>query len=166
MEQGVTPMARKNELKDKFWDVLANERTVMLACTGVYPRPMTAMVENGRGPVWFFTAVHNDLTHACARRVQQGLLVMASRDHALFATVGGALRQDNDPAVIDRLWNPFVAAWYSGKDDPELRLLRFEPDAGELWENGSSLVAGAKMLLGIDPKRAYKDKVAKVKLGR
>lgn len=159
-------MANKTELKRKFWTMLEKERTVMLACTGVYPRPMTAMVENGRGPVWFFTADHNELARACSRRARQGLLVLATKGHELFATVGGALREDTDPAVVDRLWNPFVAAWYTGKDDPRLRLLRFDPDAGELWENGSSLVAGAKMLLGLDPKLAFRDKVAKVKLGR
>jgi general stress protein 26 len=159
-------MAKKTELKEKFWELLEQERTVMLACTGVYPRPMTAQVEDGRGPVWFFTAAHNDLVQACARRAQQGLLMLTSKDHALFATVGGALREDTDPAVVERLWNPFVAAWYQGKDDPVLRLLRFDPVAGELWENVSCVVAGVKMLLGIDPKRDYKDKVAKVKFGR
>ena len=29
--------------------------------------------------------------------------------------------------MIDRLWNPFVAAWFEGKDDPKLQLLRFDP---------------------------------------
>ena len=33
-----------------------------------------------------------------------------------------------DPKTIDRLWNPFVAAWFEGgKSDPKLALLRFEP---------------------------------------
>jgi len=73
---------------------------------------------------------------------------------------------DNDRAVIDRLWNRFVAAWYEGgKDDPKLRLLRLDPDQGQVWADASSLVAGVKMLLGIDPKKEYRDKVAKVDLG-
>jgi general stress protein 26 len=67
--------------------------------------------------------------------------------------------------VVDRLWNKFVAAWFEGgKDDPKLALLRLDPDQGQVWMNGSSLVAGARMLLGIDPKRDYQDKVAKVDL--
>ena len=94
------------------------------------------------------------------------LLVFASKDHEFFATVGGQLRQDNDPAVIDRLWNPFIAAWYTGKDDPKLRLLRFDPGMGELWQNSSSLLAGIKMLLGADPKRDFQEDVAKVCLGK
>jgi general stress protein 26 len=75
------------------------------------------------------------------------------------------LSVDNDRAVIDRLWNRFVAAWYEhGKDDPKLALLRFDPDRGEIWLDGSSLVAGIKMMLGFDPKEDYKDNIATVDL--
>ena len=35
---------------------------------------------------------------------------------------------------------------------------------GEIWLDGSSLVAGIKMLVGIDPKKDYRDKVATVDL--
>lgn len=158
-------MTTATELKATFWKTLDKERTVLLGCDGVYPRPMTAQVEGERGPIWFFTARENDLAEATVRGGKQGLLLFAAKDHALFATVGGRLQQDNDPAVIDRLWNPFVAAWYTGKDDPTLRLLRFDPAGAELWRNDSSLLAGMKLLIGIDPKQSYQDKVAKVVLG-
>ena len=159
-------MGTTRELTDRFWTTLAKDRTAMLGCTGVYPRPMTAIVEDGPGPIWFFTARGNDLADAASRRTRQGLLVFISKDHEFFATVGGQLRQDNDPAVIDRLWNPFIAAWYTGKDDPKLRLLRFDAGIGELWQNSSSLLAGIKLLLGADPKREFRDDVAKVRLGK
>lgn len=159
-------MTTATELKKKFWDALGKERTVMLGCTGVYPRPMTAQIEDERGPIWLFTARENDLAEATARKPKDGLLMFAAKDHAMFATVGGTLQQHNDPAVIDRLWNPFVAAWYTGKDDPKLRLLRFDPGTAEIWQNESSLLAGIKMLVGIDPKKSYQDDVAKVRLGK
>ena len=159
-------MTTQLELKTKFWDALDKERTAMLGCSGVYPKPMTAQVEGGNGPIWFFTSRENDLAEATTRKAQQGLLLFTSKGHDLFATVGGNLRQDNDRKVIDRLWNPFVAAWYTGKDDPELRLLRFDPGAAEIWLNASSVLAGIKMLIGIDPKRDYKDDVATVRLGK
>ena len=159
-------MTTQVELKTKFWDALDKERTAMLGCSGVYPKPMTAQVEGSNGPIWFFTSRENDLAEATTRKAQQGLLLFTSKGHDLFATVGGNLRQDNDRKVIDRLWNPFVAAWYTGKDDPELRLLRFDPGAAEIWLNASSVLAGIKMLIGIDPKRDYKDDVATVRLGK
>lgn len=159
-------MTAHAELKTRFWDALRKERTAMLGCTGAFPRPMTAQIENDSGPIWFFTARENDLAEATASTSQDGLLMFTAKNHELFATVGGTLQQDNDPVVIERLWNPFVAAWYTGKDDPKLRLLRFDPGNAEIWQNASSLIAGIKMLIGIDPKKSFEDDVAKVRLGK
>ncbi len=159
-------MTTNAELKAKFWEALKEDRTAMLGCTGTYPRPMTAQIEDERGPIWFFTSRENDLAEATTRKSQDGLLMFTGKDHELFATVGGTLQQDNDPAVIKRLWNPFVAAWYTGKNDAKLRLLRFDPGNAEIWQNASSLIAGIKMLIGIDPKKSYEDDVAKVRLGK
>jgi hypothetical protein len=63
------------------------------------------------------------------------------------------------------LWNPWVAAWYQGKDDPKLTLLRFDPDHAEVWLDENSLFAGVRLLLGRDPKQDYKDKVAEIPVG-
>ena len=68
--------------------------------------------------------------------------------------------------MIDQLWNRFVAAWYpGGKDDPKLQLIRLDPEHAKVWLNENSLWAAVKLLLGSDPKRDYKDKVADVRLG-
>ena len=94
-----------------------------------------------------------------------GVAHFVSKGHDLFATMHGNLTTDNDRATIDRLWNPFVAAWFEGgKDDPKLQLLRFDPERAQIWLNGSSLLAGVKVMLGIDPKQDYKDKVTEVAL--
>ncbi|PNA19001.1 general stress protein, partial [Pseudomonas sp. MPR-R1B] len=80
--------------------------------------------------------------------------------------IHGTLVAENDRAVIDRLWNSFVAAWYEGgKDDPKLQLLRLDAERAQIWVDASSMLAGVKVLLGIDPKQDYKDKVAEVSLG-
>ena len=77
----------------------------------------------------------------------------------------GELVADNDRAVIDRLWNRFIAAWFEGgKDDPNLQLLRFEATHAQVWLNDHSLLAGVKLLLGTDPKAAYAEKTADLRL--
>ena len=89
----------------------------------------------------------------------------ASKGHDLFATIHGSIIGDHDRATIDRLWNPFVAAWFEGgKEDPKLALLRLDAERAEIWLDGSSLIAGIKMLFGADPKKDYKERVADVKL--
>ena len=162
-------MSNPAELEAKFWKALKSDRTMMLGISGVqegHARPMTAQLEGDEGgPIWVFTASDNDLVKQL-RGNARAVATFASRGHDVFAAVHGSLSVDTDRAVVDRLWNRFVAAWYeSGKDDPKLRLLRLDPDQGQVWADASSLVAGVKMLLGIDPKKEYRDKVAKVDLG-
>ena len=152
------------ELQGEFWSAIDKDRTVMLACEGVYPRPMTALAENARGPIWFFTSTDNGLVRQLDAP-RRAVAAFAAKGHSLFASIGGQLVVDTDRAVVERLWNPFVAAWYEGKDDPKLALLRLDPDQGEVWLNENNLLAGVKMLMGIDPKKDYQDKVAKVDLG-
>ena len=162
-------MSNPAELEAKFWKALKSDRTMMLGISGVqegHARPMTAQLEGDEGgPIWFFTASDNDLVKQL-RGNARAVATFASRGHDVFAAVHGSLSVDTDRGVVDRLWNRFVAAWYEGgKDDPKLRLLRLDPDQGQVWADASSLVAGVKMLLGIDPKKEYRDKVAKVDLG-
>lgn len=161
-------MPTPQELEAKFWKALGSDMTMMLGLDGVedgHARPMTAQVEEDRSPIWFFTSRETDIVGALGRG-DRAIATFASKGHDLFATVHGRLSLDDDRAAIDRLWNPFVAAWFEGgKDDPKLALLRLDAERAEIWLDGSSLVAGAKMLLGIDPKEDYKEKVAEVSLG-
>ena len=162
-------MTTEAEIEEKFWKGLKLDMTVMLGLVGRddgRAQPMTAQVEEeGRGPIWFFSAKDVDLVQATGESAP-ALLHFASKRHDLFASVRGRLAPDNDRATIDRLWSPVAAAWYEqGKDDPKLRLLRFDPGEAQIWLNENSAFAGVKMLLGIDPKKDYKDKVAEVELG-
>jgi len=126
---------------------------------------MTAQFEQNRSPIWFFTSKETALVHGLGER-NRAVATFASKGHDLFATLHGTLRLDNDPATIDRLWNPFVAAWFEGgKQDPKLALLRLDAEHAEICLDESSFLAGIKMLFGGDPKEDYKDKVAEVKLG-
>lgn len=159
-------MTAPAELEAKFWKALKSDMTMMLGLDGVedgHARPMTAQCEEGeRGPIWFFTSKDNSIVQQLPRG-HRAIATFTSKGHDLFATVHGNLSLDNDPRTIDRLWNRFVAAWFEGgKQDPKLALLRLDPERAEIWADASSLIAGLKILLGRDPKKEYKDKVAEV----
>lgn len=160
-------MTDTNELAAKFWKALGSDRTMMLGLYGVedgHARPMTAQFENDASPLWFFCAADNALVQLLGDR-NRAIATFAAKDHKLFATVHGRLSLDTNPATIDRLWNPHVAAWFEGgRNDASLRLLRLDAETAEIWLNESSLLAGVKMALGIDPKDDYRDKVATVDL--
>ena len=160
-------MPTPQELEAKFWKCLKSDMTMMLGLDGVedgHARPMTAQVEGDKGPLWFFTSTDNSIVQKLAEG-NRAIATFTSKGHDLFATIHGDLRLENNRSTIDRLWNPFVAAWYKGgKDDPKLALLRLDPEKAEIWLDGSSLVAGIKMLFGAEPKQDYKENVAKVTL--
>ena len=161
-------MTTPQELEKRLWKALKSDRTVMLGLDGVedgHARPMTAQTEHdGQGPLWFFTATDNAIVQNL-KKGSRAIATFVSKDHDVFASIQGDLVLDTNRAMVEKLWNPFVAAWYEGgKDDPKLALLRFEAETAEIWENGSSLVAGVKALFGVDPKKSYKDKVAHVDL--
>ena len=160
-------MPTPQEIEAKFWKCLKSDMTMMLGLDGVedgHARPMTAQVEGDKGPLWFFTSTDNSIVQKLAEG-DRAIATFTSKGHDLFATIHGDVRLETNRSTIDRLWNPFVAAWYKGgKDDPKLALLRLDPEKAEIWLDGSSLVAGIKMLFGADPKQDYKDNVAKVTL--
>ena len=160
-------MTSPKDIEAKFWAALKSDMTLMLGLNGVddgHAWPMTAQVEEKHSPIWFFTARDNGIV----QNLDQGtraIATFAAKGHGLFATIHGDLKIDNDRAVIDRLWNRFVAVWYEGgKDDPKLVLLRFDAEHAEIWLNESSIFTGIKLLMGSDPKKDYKDKVANVSL--
>jgi general stress protein 26 len=160
-------MTDQADIEAKFWKALKSDMTMFLGLDGVedgHARPMTAQIEGDSGPIWFFAATDN----AIVQKLGQGNRAMAhfvSKGHDVWATLHGNIALDSNRATIDRLWNPFVAAWYEGgKDDPKLALLRFDAEEAQIWLNENNFLAGIKMLVGIDPKKDYKDKVATVSL--
>jgi len=160
-------MPTPQELERKFWDALASDRTMMLglhAADEGHTRPMTGLLDGDRGSIWFFTVKDNAMVHQLDAG-HRAVATFTAKDHDLFATLHGTLLVESDPAMIDRLWNSHVAAWYEGgRNDSNIVLLRLDPEQAEIWENASSLLAGLKMMLGSDPKADYRDKVARVDL--
>jgi general stress protein 26 len=166
-------MTNETEIKAKFWKALKSDRTMFLGLAegeDGHARPMTAQLDDDgqegddyRGPIWFFTSTDGGL-YQQIKGGDRAMAHFASKGHDVWATVHGTLSTTQDRVTIDRLWNRFVAAWYDGKDDPKIALIKLDAENAEIWIDASSIVAGIKMLIGIDPKQDYKDKVAEVTL--
>lgn len=160
-------MNKPQDLEAKFWKAVKADRTLMLGLDGIEDgrtRPMTAQVVDDRSPIWFFASKDNSLV-GHSGQAARAIAAFASKGHDLFASVRGTLVVDQDRAMIDKLWNPFIAAWFEGgKDDPNLVLLRFDAESVQIWLNENDLLTGIKVLFGRDVKKDYEDKVAKVDL--
>lgn len=163
-------MPNDAEIEAKFWKELKASPFLMLGLNGArdgHAQPMTAILEDAgegqHGPLWFFTAQDNGLVGALTQSTR-AMAHYVAKGHDLFATIHGELSVHSDRATIDRLWNSHVAAWYEGKDDPKIALLRLDPERAMIWLGGSSIGAAIDRLLGRDPKEDYKDKMAEVTL--
>jgi general stress protein 26 len=162
-------MPTQAEITEKLWKSVKSDRTMMVGLSGAsqsLAQPLTAQLDGdeAQGPIYFFTTKDADLVREMGG-VHPALAYFTGKGHDIFAAIDGELVADNDQATIERLWNPFVAAWFEGgKDDPNLQLLRFEPGHAQIWLNDHSLLAGVKLLLGNDPKTAYAGKTADVRL--
>lgn len=162
-------MADDRGIEEKFWKALDDSPFVMLGIEGARDgatQPMSANFEDEdreRGCLWFFTANDHDFTRALGQS-SRGLGAYSAKGHGLFASIRGTLVTDNDRATIDRLWNPIVAEWYEGKDDPKLALVRFDLDDAKIWlsDIGGFLKPAFNKLFGRKPEAGMNEKVAEV----
>ena len=140
-----------DDIKQQFWKALADSPYVMVGATGEREHhiPMNAQLdEDANGAFWFFTATDNRLAAGGPAMAQ-----FAAKGHDLFACISGTLVRENNRAVLDKLWNNSIAAWYpDGKDDPKLVLLRFDLDDAEIWTADPGVKGMFKLATGMTMK--------------
>jgi general stress protein 26 len=142
-------MAERNlttrEAEEEFWNHLEKSNTGMLGLDqpGYHAQPMTAFRDGETSAIWFFSRDDTDLARdAGVGSGQSAMFHYGSNDQKVWACIHGELSvHGQDREVIDRYWNPVLAAWYpEGKDDPHLTILRFEADDGRVWVNEGGFV--------------------------
>jgi general stress protein 26 len=141
-------MSNPTELKRKFWNALADSPVVFLQldsdpATAV---PMTAQLDkDADGTIWFFT--HRD--HPLAA-MGPATATFAGKDHDMFARFTGTLNEETGRERLDKQWSPAVDAWFDGKDDPNLLMLRMDLGQAEIWNSDLGFVDNTRMLLGFE----------------
>lgn len=151
-EQAVV-MARQTETTEdaigQLWAQLANARVVMLSVpeSGQHPQPMTHFADRESKAIWFITSSETDLAEAVGAGAR-GQLTLATPKQDYQASVRGDLSFVQDAAKLDELWNPFAAAWFEeGRDDPNVRLLRFTPDEAAVWASeANAILVGLRLM--------------------
>lgn len=140
-------MADTQEIKQTLWDKMADSPFVMVGLTETHQHsePLTAQLDKDLvDTLFFFVGKDNRLIGGGAAMAQ-----FVSKGHDFFACLSGTITESNDPAMIDKLWNKQVEAWFpGGKSDPNLALIRLDIDSAELWETDISLSGRLKMLVG------------------
>ena len=78
--------------------------------------------------------LRDDLSPEATTRFVDGIRSLTTIESVQFGFIGTPAATDRE--IIDRYWNPGLAAWYpEGKDDRKLTLLKFAAEDGRVWAN-------------------------------
>ncbi|WNO53307.1 pyridoxamine 5'-phosphate oxidase family protein [Stakelama saccharophila] len=140
-------MTEAADIRKEMWKKLADSPFVMVGIEGdgEHSEPMTAQLDkDANSAFWFYTTKSNRIAKGGKAMAQ-----FAAKGHDLFACIRGTLVEETDPAVIDRYWSKAVEAWYEGgRQDPKLKMMRFELGDAEIWEADTSAKGMFKLLTG------------------
>ncbi len=129
------------EHKAKVWNMIKPIKVGMLATEvsgRLHARPMHLVQDEYDGTLWFFTSKASEKVFEI-RNERDVCLTFASQESQTYVSLTGRATITQDSKLIERYWNPFVAAWFpEGKDDPEVALIQVHVSAGEHWDATSS----------------------------
>jgi general stress protein 26 len=101
-----------------------------------HARPMQIAEVNDNGELYFATSMDS----AKLRDIEtdpQVMLIM--QEGSAYVSITGAAHTSTDRELIDRLWSEAWQVWFpEGKDDPNIVILRIEPEDAEYWDNSGT----------------------------
>lgn len=134
----------ENEKTKRVWKALKSASHCMLASRdgeAIRARPMALYASPSAKQIYFLTDVRahkdeelNKWPHVC----------VTLDEESFFCSVSGTARVSRDPVIIDDIWDKDAAAWFDGKDDPNLRLVTVSPEFAEYWDRPGAVAASIK----------------------
>lgn len=138
------------EAIDKFKELVKHESiclfTTQLTRVPLMTRPMGVQKVCDQGNFWFLSSSESEKNAEIAIDDRVQLFFMNPSDSE-FLSVYGKATISRDQAKIDELWNPIANAWFEGKDDPRLTIIKVTPEEGFYWDTkNGKLVSMIKIL--------------------
>lgn len=134
--------------EEEFWNRVSSVNSGMLDATdGMRSVPMSHYPDQAAKVLWFITAQGTDLVESVTDGPRDATYIVSDAAKGIYADLHGTLELSQDKAKLEELWSTVADAWFEGgKDDPDIRLLRLNIDAGEVWITPTS---GITFMLGI-----------------
>lgn len=126
-------------------------------------RPMHAHPQREQEAIFFLTdrRHHKDDEITINDNV---CVTFADNSGMRYVSVTGTANVLDDRGKVDELWDPSNKAFWDGKDDPNIRVLRVKPSMAEFWDSPGKIVTTVKMaaaaLTGAKPDLGENRKVA------
>ncbi len=138
-------MAEQDRI-DRVWDIIEKVGVGMLTTQfpgGLRTRPVEARPDRKAGLIWFMTDIRAAKDDEIAEKPDVCLTFIDPKDKAyLSITAHAEVLRDTEKArefwkSTDKVW------WPGGPEDPNLRVLRVEPQRAELWDGPASAAVAA-----------------------
>jgi general stress protein 26 len=105
-------------------------------------RPMEARPDREEGVIWFLTdqrGLKDDEIDA----IPEVCLIFVYPKEKVYLSITGEAFVAHDPDRARALWNEHQKVWWSGPDDPNIRVVRVEPEQAEMWDGPASSAMAA-----------------------
>lgn len=110
-------------------------------------RPLTCVEVEGDRLTFMVSAEADWVADLAARPVSGDVVV--TRDHGRrYVAVSGRAAVSDDRTRVEGIWSRTAEAYFTGPDDPRIRLLDVAVDGGEWWSAPTSAVGTALSLVG------------------
>lgn len=131
------------------WDMMQEIGMCMLASRDgqeIRSRPMAAHVDRDERMVYFLTdaASHKDEEISANPAV---CLAFADPKGNDYVSVSGHAAVSNDRAKIRDLFSTPAKAWWDDAEDPQIRVLKVQPNEAQYWDGPGRVMAFARMLM-------------------
>ena len=123
--------------------------TTSLTKLPLITRPMSTRDVDDDGSIWFFSREGSDknLEIIADNRVQ---LFYSNSSSSEYMSIYGKATILKDAAKAKELWSAIAKTWFNdGYDDPELTLVKVEPEDGYYWDTkNGKVISLMKMVAG------------------
>jgi general stress protein 26 len=145
-------MANAKTTHDKaeqhFLEVLQDFEQAMLvthgSTAGLHARPMAIASKEEDGSIWFISGGDTSKVNELEK---DSTILAVMQNGSKMLSVAGRADLSRDRAKIHALWKETFRAWFEGKDDPNIVLIRLIPTEAEYWDNSG--LKGLKFALKV-----------------
>lgn len=96
-------------------------------------RPMTLQETDDSGNLWFISSDASNKNFEIKEDNRVQLYFMNNSDSEYLSVFGEAFVY-KDKTTIEEKWSPLANAWFDGKEDPNVSIIRVEPKNTYYWD--------------------------------
>jgi len=153
----------QNKNIEKFIEMIKDVRICMLITKEINAenlsgRPMGINKIDADGTMWFFTKASSNKVDEIEES-QKVSIAIAHEGSGNYLMIHGTSILSNNKEKMKELWSPIMKAWFPlGLDDPDMTLIKVEPNEVNYWDSSSSkMVVLFNMLKAIVTGKEYSE---------